>query len=454
MTTDTRRSGGAAALKGSWEALHAEALALSRQGNDEALARYGRLIDRLAALPQARRAAQDQRLQSILDQSVLGLQSHYARRNRLDEMAAVDEGVFEILSDDAKSLWRENQARAYWWQGRRQEAAEIIRTESEDLPFDVELRWLLFSILLDDGKIDDADGVRRSLLTELQSLFRAQGLSESLVEDVDAQMLVKERLAGGSETNQISVQFGLLHFLRSCVDLEKQRWQDAADAFGMAARVSDAYSDLWHLIYRPLALNSQGRLAQRALNREDSPVSQGFWRGLSGFYAGDRQGAATEWRRVTQIPLEEVTLSSVGDWILAHYYLHAVQAPHPPEGDSAAAPETVNADVGEDQDGSNVSDEVRQGLHVALNLLGQQETRRDPLVLGLAALGWGMNGHKEHLHRNLRHAVELLRASLQDNKLSVFNWYFFRDLLSTEVFAEVESYFHVPKHLQGEPDGE
>ena len=454
MTTDTRRSGAAAALKGSWEALHAEALALSRQGNDEALARYGRLIDRLAALPEARRAAQDQRLQSILDQSVLGLQSHYARRNRLDEMAAIDEVVFEILSDDAKSLWRENQARAYWWQGRRQEAAEIIRIESEDLPFDVELRWLLFSILLDDGKIDDADGVRRSLLTELQSLFRAQGLSESLVEDPDAQMMVKERLAGGSETNQISVQFGLLHFLRSCVDLEKQRWQDAANAFGMAARVSDAYSDRWHLLYRPLALNNQGRLAQRALNREDSPVSQGFWRGLSGYYAGDRQGAATEWRRVTQVPLEEVTLSSVGDWILAHYYLHAVQAPHHSEGDSAAAPEIVYADDGEVQEGSNVSDEVRQGLHVALNLLGQQETRRDPLVLGLAALGWGMNGHKEHLHRNLRHAVELLRASLQDNKLSVFNWYFFRDLLPTEVFAEVESYFHVPRHLQGEADGE
>ena len=454
MTSDTRRSGNAAALKGSWEALHSEAVALSRQGNDEALARYGRLIDRLAALPEARRAAQDQRLQSILDQSVLGLQSHYARRNRLDEMAAIDEGVFAILSDDAKSLWRENQARAYWWQGRREEAAEIIRTESEDLPFDVELRWLLFSILLDDGKIDDADGVRRSLLTELQSLFRAQGLSESLVEDVDAQIQVRERLAGGNETNQVSVQFGLLHFLRSCVDLEKQRWQDAAEAFGMAARVSDAYSDRWHLLYRPLALNNQGRLAQRALNREDSPVSQGFWRGLSGYYDGDRQGAATEWRRVTRIPLEEVTLSSVGDWILAHYYLHAVQATHSPEESSAAASETVNADDGEDQDGRNVSDEVRQGLHVALNLLGQQDTRRDPLVLGLAALGWGMNGHKEHLHRNLRHAVELLRGSLQDNKLSVFNWYFFRDLLSTEVFAEVEGFFHAPRRLQGGPGGE
>ena len=75
MTTDTRTSGSAAALKGSWEALHAEAVALSRQGNDEALAKYGFLVERLAALPQARRAAQDERLQRILDQSVLGLQS-------------------------------------------------------------------------------------------------------------------------------------------------------------------------------------------------------------------------------------------------------------------------------------------------------------------------------------------------------------------------------------------
>ena len=453
MTTDTRRSGSAAALKGSWEALHSEAVSLSRQGNDEALAKHDFLIERLAALPKARRTAQEQRLQYILDQSVLGLQSHYARRNRLDEMAAIDDSVFKILSEDAKSLWRENQARSYWWQGRREEAAEIVRAEAENLPFDVDLRWLLFSILLDDDKIDQADEVRQSLLIELQSLFRAQGLSEVLVEDIDVQIQVKERLTSESETNQVSVQFGLIHFLRSCVELERQRWHEAADAFGMAARVSDAYSDRWHLLYRPLVLNSQSRLAQRALNRESSPVSQGFWRGLSGYYDGDRQGAATEWRRVAQIPLEDVTLSSVGDWILAHYYLDAVQAPHSSEEDSGARPDTDIADDGANQDSSNVSDEVRQGLHVALNLLGQQDTRRDPLVLGLAALGWGINGHKEHLHRNLRHAVELLRASLQDNKLSIFNWYFFRDLLPAKVFAEVEGSFHAPRDLKKEQTG-
>ena len=94
MTTDTGRSGSAAALKGSWEALHSEAVALSRQGNDEALNKYVFLIERLAALPESRRTAQEQRLQHILDQSVLGLQSHYARRNRLDDMAAIDDGVF------------------------------------------------------------------------------------------------------------------------------------------------------------------------------------------------------------------------------------------------------------------------------------------------------------------------------------------------------------------------
>ena len=127
MTTDTSSSGSAAALKGSWEALHTEAVALSRQGNDETLAKYGFLIRRLSALPESRRAAQDERLQRILDQSVLGLQSYYARRNRLDDMAAIHDEVFEILSEDAKSLWRENQARAYWWQGRSEEAVAIVR---------------------------------------------------------------------------------------------------------------------------------------------------------------------------------------------------------------------------------------------------------------------------------------------------------------------------------------
>ncbi|MYC94342.1 MAG: hypothetical protein F4X14_05165 [Caldilineaceae bacterium SB0661_bin_32] len=445
MTTDTRRSGGAAALKGSWEALHSEAVALSRQGNDEALKKYGFLIKRLAALPESRRTAQEQRLQQILDQSVLGLQAHYARRNRLDDMAAIDDGVFGILSEDARSLWRENQARAYWWQGRHEEAAEIVRAEAENLPFDVDLRWLLFSILIDDNKISEADAVRQSLLLELQRLFRSQGLSESLVEDVEVQIQVNERLASESETNQVSIQFGLIHFLRSCVALERERWQEAADAFGMAARVSDAYGDRWHLLYRPLVLNGQGRLAQRALNRENSPVSQGFWRGLSGYYTGDRQGAATEWRRVAQVPLEKVTLSSVGDWILAHYYLGAVQAPPLSAGEGAAPPDTDKTDDGEDQVSGIQSEDVRQGLHAALNLLAQQETRRDPLVLGLAALGWGINGNRDHLHRNLRYAVEILRASLQDDRLSVFNWYFFRDLLPSEVFSEVEEFLRAPR---------
>ena len=453
MTTDTSKSGSAAALKGSWEALHTEAVSLSRQGNDEALAKYNFLIRRLAALSGTRRTAQDERLQHILDQSVLGLQSYYARRNRLEEMGSIDDNVFEILSEDAKSLWRENRARAFWWQGRPEEAVKIVRTESEDLPFDVDLRWLLFSILIDDGKLDDAEEVRQSLLTELQRLFRAQGLSESLVEDVNVQIQVKERLTSETETNQVSVQFGLIHFLRSCLDLERQRWQEAADAFGLAARVSDAYSDRWHLLYRPLVLNSQGRLAQRALNREDATVSQGFWRGLSGYYGDDRQGAATEWRRVAQIPLEEVTLSSVGDWILANYYLDAVQPDQTSDDNSEMQSATENAEATEKQDSSDLSDGVRQGLHVALNLLERQETRRDPLVLGLAALGWGIGGHRQHLHRNLRHAVELLRASLQDNKLSVFNWYFFRDLLSPELFADVEDFFHAPRNPEGRPTG-
>ena len=443
MTTGAGRQGDASTLKGSWEGLHAEALALSRQGSDEAIDKLGFLIERLAGLPEGRRMAQDARLQTILDQSVLGLQSHYARRNRLDEMAAASGENLGILSDDARSLWRENQARAHWWQGRHESAAGILWAEVDSLPFEVELRWLLFSVLLDAGDIDGADRVKSSLLDKLAGLFREKGLAELDLADEITQFSVKEQLAGGESDDQVSLQFGLLHFLNASVEMERGRWQEALDAYSSAAKLSEAYGERWHLIYRPLVVNGQARLAQRALNREKSPASQGFWRGLSGYYGGDRQGAAAEWRRVAQISLEEVMVPSVGDWILAHYYLDALQISGQVTAESVSAQDEVISDEGGDQ--GALTDTGRKGLQVALNLLGQRDTRRDPLVLGLAALGWGMAGNKEHLQRNLRHSIELLRGSLQDNKLAVFNWYFFRDLLAPEDFAGVEQFFHVPQ---------
>ena len=443
MTMSAGRQGDRSVLKGSWEGLHAEALALSRQGNDEAIEKLGFLIERLAGLPEARRMAQDARLQTILEQSVLGLQSHFARRNRLDEMAAASEETLSILSEDARSLWRENQARAHWWQGRHGSAAEILWEEVDKLPFEVELRWLLFSILLDSGDIDQADRVRILLLDKLAGLFRDKGLADLDLADEHTQLSVKEQLEGGESEDQVSLQFGLLHFLNASVEMEKGRWQEALGAFGSAAKLSEAYSERWHLIYRPLVVNGQAGLAQRALNREKSAASQGFWRGLSGFYAGDRQGAAAEWRRVAQISLDEVTVPSVGDWILSHYYLDVSQTAGLSSAEIESSQDSASSENGDDQ--GALTDTGRKGLQVALNLLGQRDTLRDPLVLGLAALGWGMAGNKEHLHRNLRHALELLRGSLQDNKLAVFNWYFFRDLLSPEDFAGVEQFFHVPR---------
>lgn len=442
-------TGQAQALPGSWEALYAEGAALSRQGNDTALEKFTYLVGRLAKLPPARLSAHDGRLQSIFEQSVIGLQSHYARRNRLDDLRAGDDEVLKVLGDDALSLWNENAARAYWWQGMHEEAAQIVRFELDDLPFDIDLRWLLFSILIDCGKIEEADALRVALGEELELLFHGRGELDFNVDEVSRQFQVKERLESAGEKDLISIQFGLMHFQRSCVEMERGRWQEAADSFGTAAKLSDAYSERWHLLYRPLVVNRQVRLGQRALNREKAPVSQGFWRGLSGFYAGDRQGALVEWRRVAQIPLEEVTLPSVGDWILAHFYLDLV--------DPSTQVEAEQADA-EEGDGGGLSagllsDDGRRGLQVALNLLGQPNTRRDPLVLGLAALGWGMNGNRDHLLRNLRHSLELLRATFQDNKLSVFNWYFFRDLLPAARFAELEQFFHRPKQGDGAEGG-
>lgn len=169
MTTTTAGQGGAPPLKGSWEARASEARALSLQGRDEAIEKFTFLIERLARMPEAQRLAQDQRLQTILEQSAIGLQSYYARRNRLDDMKTIDDRILGILGDVAQSICRESQARAYWWQGRHQVAAEIVGAEVEKMPFDVDLRWLLFSILIDDEKIDEADAVKVSLLDYLKS---------------------------------------------------------------------------------------------------------------------------------------------------------------------------------------------------------------------------------------------------------------------------------------------
>lgn len=385
-------------LKGSWEAMLAEAQTLNRQGNREAIKKFTYLIERLLKLPEKRLRAQEHLL-SILAQSLFGLQSYYARRNRLDEaLSAYDDVIARVLDADAQVVWREHQACILRWQGRYEEAIPLLQHVVDEEPFDMNPRWLLFSTLIDSNRFDLAEAMIASFAEQVAEQFKAVG--------------AEQFNADGAEQDDIDFLFGFLHYLRAMLALEKGQWEAAFQEFAAAGKTSQTYVNGWHLLYRPLVTHKQAKFAGRALNREKSAASQGFWRGLSGRYAGDQKGAQIEWRRVTQIPLSDVMLRSAGDWILAHYYL---------------------------------GDEDRQGLQVALQLLQQQQTQQTPLVLSIAALGWGMHGQKEHLYRNLRFAVEQMRAGLQDNKLSVFAWHFFHDLLQPEDFAEVEQYFHAPK---------
>lgn len=380
----------APALKGSWESMLAEARTLGQQGNDEAIEKFRFLLDRLLKMPEEQRMAQDGRLYKIFEQALFGLQSYYAKRDRLEEaITAYDENVRRALDEDALAVWRENQARILSWQGAYERAAEILWEEVEDAPFDESLRWVYLAVAVEGGLAEHAQQAIASLQAHLD-----------------------EGLDGLEDSHR-----GLLHYMRAYCLLDAQAWEEAYDEFAQAAKAAESYRKNWHLLYRPLVVNRQFKLAQRALNREESPAAQGFWRGLAGGYNGDPDGAKAEWRQVTQIPLEEVTVRTVADWILAHYYL---------------------------------GDEGRTGLQVAMTLLRQEKMRRDPLLLALAGLGWGLHGHEDHMHRNLRFAVEQMRASLLDAKLPVFNWYFFRDLLQPEEFAELEQHFHQPRTPQPE----
>ena len=225
-------------------------------------------------------------------------------------------------------------------------------------------------------------------------------------------VLERHRLASPDESVSVETLQGLVRYLKMMQAIELGVWQAAYDFFVEAATISDAYKENWHQLFRLLVLNGEPKLASRALNREKSTASQGFWRGLNGFYQGDKEGSKVEWEQVTKIPVEELLMRSAADWILAQYYL---------------------------------GDPKRLGLQLSLRLIENMRQNRDPLIIALAGLGWAVQGEYSHLRTNIEFAIGQLRGSFNGNKLPEFNWYFFRDLIPAEEFAKIEHYFETPR---------
>jgi len=382
-------------VSGSWEALLAEARNLAMRDDERAGARYELLISRLLKLPAERRNANDFRMQRMLEECLLTLQSFLARRNRLEE--AIDlyaDQVNHVFDADARSVWNERRALMLSWLGRDDESLSTMTLVQAENPWDISLRWRMFEMHRKQGKRE----AMARLIDDLEKLI--DGLEQGKISvPVD-------------ELGSLDTQQGLVRYLKMMQAIEQGEWQAAYNFFVEAAKISSAYKESWFQLFRLLVLNGEAKLANRALNREQSLASQGFWRGLNGYYQGDKAGSRVEWERVTRIPMDDLLMRSAADWVLAHYYL---------------------------------GDPKRHGLQLTLRLIESLRQNQDPLIIALAGLGWAIHGEYGHLRTNIEFAIGQLRGSFASNKLLEFNWYFFRDLLPAEEFAQIEQYFEKPR---------
>jgi hypothetical protein len=383
LAASSNSSGPRRPLKGSWEATLEEAHALARRDDERTVAHYWRLIDRLASFPPERRLASPGKLQLYLEEALFAAQAYLSKRGRFNEAQAFfSDRVEELLDADTLSDWNLNRAKLLLWDGQRDLGQELLLAELNDVPLSIPARWLLFDTFLEEKRFDE---------------------TASLIDDLDSTLRIYEDAAG-----DLALHHAFVYYLRSALALAQAEWETAFDFFQKAAHSSDAYADNWHMLYRPLIFQRQIDLANRALNREPSEASQRFWRGLNGFYNGDKVGAKVEWTQATALDISTVWVRSAADWILAHYYL---------------------------------GDEKRLGLELALRLLNRPQHEHEPLMLLLAALGWSLREDWNNVRINLDFALARYRENLQGVRLPEFYRHIAQDLMGEAHFPQFAHYF-------------
>jgi hypothetical protein len=356
---------------------------LARRDDDRAVAHYWRLIERLSSFPPERRLASPGKLQLYLEDALFATQSYLSKRGRFNEAQAFfSDRVVELLDADTLSDWNVNRAKLLIWDRQSDLAQDLLLAELNGVPLSIPARWLLFDLFVAEDRLDEAD---------------------ALIDDLDSTLQVYEDEAG-----DLTLHRAFVFYLRATLALKRAEWQRAFDSFEQAAAESDAYADSWHMLYRPLIFHGQRDLANRALNREPSEASQRFWRGLNGYYSGDKVGAKVEWGQVVALEIGTVWVRSAADWILAHYYL---------------------------------GDEKRLGLELALRLLNRPQQEPEPIMLLLAALGWALREDWKNVRTNLDFALARYRENLQDVRLPEFYRHIARDLMDEVHFSEFERYF-------------
>lgn len=373
-------------IKGSWEALLADAQELASTQNDEAIPIFQKIVGRLSKLPQAQRQASGERLQKILMMGGISFQAYLTLRSRYEE-------ALEILALLATVGSAEDLLYAQF-----QRSLVLFIAERDDEAFAL----LHQQVRAPDADISDwghivINYLRRDRLEEAKQAIEA------------AIVWVDSRYAHGMVTQEELPQWrGYIDSLRADVAIKAGNWTSATIYYEQAMAADDLYKENVHLFYTSLMQAGQPLLALPYMKRDQRhPIRSGFWQGVAHHRLGDREQALNDWDKVLAADLEKSEEESFSEYVLTHYYL---------------------------------GDEERIGLGNVLRVL-QENRRHEWQVLFLAALGWAIQGKLENAEADLQFAVNQRKLTAAGAKLPYQVWTYLRDLVDEETQERFSKYF-------------
>lgn len=373
-------------IKGSWEAILADAQELASTQNDEAIPLFQKIVGRLSKLPQAQRQASGERLQKILIMGGISFQAYLTLRSRYDEALEIL-ALLATVGNAEDSLYAQFQRGLVLFIAERDEEAFALLRQQVAAPT---------ADIADWGHIV-INYLRRNRIAEAR-----QAIDEAIA-------WVDSRYAHGMVTAEELPQWrGYIASLRADVAIKEGNWTSATIHYEQAMAADDLYKENVHLFYTSLMQAGQPLLALPYMKRDQRhPIRSGFWQGVAHHRLGDREQALGDWEKVLTVDLEKSEEESFSEYVLTHYYL---------------------------------GDEERIGLGNVLRVL-QENRRHEWQVFLLAALGWMIQGKWENAEADLQFAINQRKLTAAGVKLPFQVWTYLRDLVDEAAQARFNKYF-------------
>lgn len=383
-------------VKGSWEDLFDQARHLDANRNEEAVPIYQKLISRLSRLPESKRLAFNQRLQSILEGACLNCSALLNSLERFDESVAALTTLYEILPDEEEKRSALRAClRVLVMAGRFDEALSLLETKS-DADYDslIDRYMDRFGILIESGRLSEAEDVLADARATIENA--TYGATASSAEGEEARLCS----------------------MSAILAIHQSKWGVAVEQYERAAELSEDYRGVsFFVLYTKLVHHRQFEIAVPFIEQDALKPRRLFWQGLALYHSGQEEQARELWEQNLSDPLQEDERDAFLEYILTHFYL---------------------------------GDQQRLGLELLLRILNEAESPSWQLF-AFNALGWGLRNIERNMLNNMDFAIDRLRRSAQGRYIPWTIWLFVLDLLDEQAQDKVRPYFdqeELARHYQ------